>query len=116
MTVSEHYLFRNDEAALDEFLLHGRELKSTGLENFQQMLQSLPKLREADIVVHDKIEETDVPWEELSPTLRQAFTGKRRFKLLMAAKVLLQATRLHLPTGRVTVKHRRFPDEDEDTE
>jgi hypothetical protein len=110
MTVSEHYLFRKEQAGLEEFFLHGHELRSKGLKNFQALLRSLPKLRAADIDVLELSSQINNkghrgPGQDLAPFLRFAFTGKRRIKLWITAKVVLQATVLKQANGRVTVNY-----------
>jgi hypothetical protein len=110
MTVREHYLFREEQAGLEEFFLHGQELRSKGLEKFQALLRSLPKLRAADIDVLELGSQINNkghrgPGQDLAPFLRFAFTGKRRIKLWITAKVVLQATVLKQASGRVTVNY-----------
>ncbi|KAF2822439.1 hypothetical protein CC86DRAFT_410047 [Ophiobolus disseminans] len=83
-TIHEHFLFHEDQEGLEDFFLRGQELKSKGLDSFQKMLKSLPNLRNADI---DTTLDT-----------------KRRLKVSVTAKSMLQSTNLHLAYGRVVVK------------
>lgn len=108
LTVSEHYLLRNDITALEDFFLHGKTLKSSGLQSFQGTLQALPLLQEATIdmpyVKHESDYEEDFDaWEDMAPFLRYAFTCERRRKLCITIRNILEKTKLQLENGFVHV-------------
>jgi hypothetical protein len=64
-TVSELYLFRDDEEALKGFLNRGETLKSRGLDAFRQTLQALPKLQIETSRIHVYSNTVDVFWLKL---------------------------------------------------
>jgi hypothetical protein len=70
ISISEHCLFRDDQAALEHFFLRGEVLKSEGLIAFQRTLQSLPKLLNVDLDVPgtDTDEVPRIFWHELTPS------------------------------------------------
>ncbi|KAF1916522.1 hypothetical protein BDU57DRAFT_538820 [Ampelomyces quisqualis] len=108
LAINEHYLFRNDQTTLEDFLLRGKELKSEGFTLFQNVLKALPKLLDAEIefpILEDKAERIDrLEWSEMMSFLHWAFTDERRNKLLSAAPTILEATKLPQAHGRVHLK------------
>jgi hypothetical protein len=53
LIINEHYRLRNDQLALEGFFLRGQELNVDGLTSFQAILRTLPKLRNAEVHVHE---------------------------------------------------------------
>jgi hypothetical protein len=103
-TVSELYLFRNDEEALKGFLNRGETLKSRGLDALRQTIQALPKLRDVSIdIPKDNERQARVDWQELTPFLKYAFTDKRREKLWVMTKAILGGTELQIETSWIHV-------------
>lgn len=105
LTINKHYLFRNDQLALEHFFLRGQELNAGGLTSFQTVLQALPKLRNADIQIPDEYTTVRIDWSELTPSLRWALTRERRDKLCTASKAILETTKLQQKHRRVHVEY-----------
>jgi hypothetical protein len=104
LTVSELYLFQDDEEALKGFFNRGEMLKSRGLDAFRQTLQALPKLQDVRIdIPKDGERQTRADWQELTPFLKYVFTDERRMKLWVITKAILQGTKLQSKTGLVHV-------------
>jgi hypothetical protein len=101
VTISEHYLFRNDQAALEDFLLRGRVLKGEGLMAFQKILQGLPKLVNVDLDLPGTDPDSRIIWHEFKPFLQFAFTSERHNKLWTAVAEILRGTKLQLEAGHV---------------
>jgi hypothetical protein len=109
LTVSEHYLFRNDQAALENLFMRSEALKSNSLEAFRKTLQALPNLQNADIDVPREIHKHyRIMWHELKSFLRYVFTRERREKLWVMSKTILEGTRLQIAAGRIHVNCEKF--------
>lgn len=104
-SLPEQYLFHGEQAALEDILLHGKALNSQGVHNFQKILQSLPRLRSPRInALTINIDERHIKSKEVTPFLRYAFTGRRRYFLLAMIKIVLEQTQLQVDGGQVTVE------------
>jgi hypothetical protein len=105
ISISDHYLFRDDQAALEYFFLRGEVLKSEGLMAFQKTLQGLPELLNVSLDVPGTNTDGDprIFWHGLTLFFRVAFTDGRRYKLWNAAAEIRQGTKLQLEAGRIHV-------------
>jgi hypothetical protein len=107
ITVSEYYLFREDQMALEAFFLQGGALQSKSLVAFQKILQSLPNLRNVDLDI-PAVHRSRVLQHGLAHFLQYAFTGGRRLKLWNAAASILGETKLQPTAGQVHVNRERI--------
>jgi hypothetical protein len=106
LTVSELYLFRDDEDALKGFFNRGVALKSKGLDSFREILQALPKLRDIYLDIPENGHRQGcVDWSELTPFLWYAFTKMRREKLWVMVQAILEDTRSQTKPSRVHVNY-----------
>lgn len=105
LAINEHYLFRNDQLALEDLFLCDQELNADGLTSFQAVLQALLKLRNTDINIPElEVNDIRVDWGQLTPFFHWAFTYERRHKLYATAAAVLEATKLQQKHGCVHVE------------
>lgn len=105
LTIPGYYLFREDETALANFLIHDQPLRSKGIQKFQDTLQALPKLRKVIVdtpYLFDIDKKTCPAFHKLAPVLRYALT-RRNSDLLSAMKSIVESTHLHQPNASIRV-------------
>lgn len=105
ITVAEQYLFHNEQAALEDVLLHGKPLNRQGPRSFQSLLQSLPKLQAVEIDAPTYINIRHFTSKMATPFARYAFTGYCRYNLWKIIKAILEGTKLQTVNGKIKVKN-----------